>query len=63
MTLQGWWEFINDLWRFVKKHNKRPHDWTLLMEDGKRLDNRHKQRFKKIIFEVIEIWENEERRD
>ena len=62
MAARKWWEFINDMWKFVKKHNGSPRDWDRLMHDAAVIINRHEV-FKKIMFDVIEIWENEERRD
>ena len=62
MATRKWWEFINDMWKFIKKHNESPRDWDMLMHDAAVIINRHKI-FKKIMFDVIEIWENEERRD
>ena len=62
MAARKWWEFINDMWKFIKKHNESPRDWDMLMHDAAVIINRLEV-FKKIIFDVIEIWENEERRD
>lgn len=62
MADRKWWEFINDMWKFIKKHNESPRDWNMLMHDAAVIINRHEV-FKKIMFDIIEIWENEERRD
>ena len=61
MAARKWWEFINDMWKFIKKHNESSRDWDMLMHDAAVIINRHEV-FKKIMFDIIEIWENEERR-
>lgn len=60
MTLRTWWEFINDLWRFIKKHHAHPRNWKKLMTDASVIDKRHKGT-KAILFAVIEMWENEDK--
>lgn len=62
MTLMSWWEFINDLWKFIKKHNAIPHDWARVREEGYGLIRRHHEEpiVKAIIFDVMEVWDKEE---
>ena len=63
MELKKWHNFVNTLWQFIKKHNapESDADWREVFRDAEQINVRYNDQkvFRKILFDVIERWEEE----
>ena len=65
MTKREWWEVLNDLWQYIKKHNGPATDaeWSAAVREAERFQKKHdkKNGAKDLIMDVLEVWERRER--
>lgn len=62
MTSREWWEALNDIWKFVKKHNRPKTDgeWERAVNDAAILSGRH-EGARDIVMDILEAWDREGR--
>ena len=67
MTEREWWELLNDLWQFVKKHNAptTDEDWAAVIREAGVLQRKHEKKLgaKDLIMDVIRTWERNARNE
>lgn len=61
--MRTWWEFLNELWKFIRKYGDTDRSWEKVMREAERIYHRFHDRkaFRDILFAVIEEWEQEGR--